>query len=182
MTNYNHSNQRPFARLLADYRARVYETCFSPRNPTEALVKKPASEPKTTLVVIEDNADQWLLTKWALHQRFPQADLIWLSDAEKVLPYLDAFQRNRKDLPLLILVDLYLPTAQQGLQVITLLKSHPLYKPIPTITLSWSSYREDIDQAFAHSADGYLVKPSSYSDWQGALSILDTYWNRQALI
>jgi CheY-like chemotaxis protein len=80
----------------------------------------------------------------------------------------------------MILVDLYLPTAQQGLPVLDHLKAHPRYQSIPTTMLSWSDRPEDILSAFGYSADGYLVKSSRYPDWQPALQLLDTYWHRRS--
>ncbi|WP_461151834.1 response regulator [Spirosoma pulveris] len=145
--------------------------------PDKDLVRPPS----TTLLVVEDNADQWLMTQLALQRRYGKANLVWLADGQAVLPYLDRCQSRHSQLPCMILVDLYLPTAPQGLQVLHHLKTHPLYRLIPTIMLSWSDQQEDILSAFEHSADGYLVKPSRYPDWQPALQVLDPYWHRRSL-
>ena len=135
------------------------------------------STPAPTILVIEDNVDQWFLTRWALLQRYAKTQVHWLSAADEVIPYLDACRQKEIDLPQLILVDLYLPSVQQGLTVLRLLKSHPLYQSIPAITLSWSNEMEDITQVLTHSANGYLVKPTCYQDWLAGLGILDNYLN-----
>ncbi len=83
------------------------------------------------------------------------------------------------DLPKMILVDLYLPSAEQGLGVLHAIKSHPHYKPVTTLILSWSNRFEDITQVFNYSADGYLVKPTNYQDWIAELSLLDNYYQRE---
>jgi CheY-like chemotaxis protein len=187
MTSTNPSLQRDqrskqtFTRLLAHYRARVYETYFSagdtPTDPMNRFVPTPGGESIPTILVVEDNPDQWFLTRWALQQRFQKAHLHWLTESGAVLPYLDACHQTEMDLPRIVLVDLYLPSAQQGLRVLEAIKSHPVYKPLPTFTLSWSNKVEDITKVFTHSADGYLVKPTNYSDWSAELSVLDTYFS-----
>lgn len=173
---------KPFLRLLAEYRARVYETHFLAQKPQSnlmhALANDPTPAPTPTILVIEDNVDQWFLTRWALLQRYAKAQTHWLSSANEVIPYLDTCRQTERDLPQMILVDLYLPSVQQGLAVLQSLKAHPLYQSIPAITLSWSNGADDITQAFTHSADGYLVKPTGYQDWLVSLSLLDRYLNR----
>lgn len=170
---------KPFLRVLAEYRARVYETHFLASKTRSNFMHSPASTSTLapTILVIEDNADQWFLTRWALLQRYKKTQIHWLSAANEVIPYLDACRQKEMDLPQVILVDLYLPSVQQGLAVLQLLKSHPLYQPIPAIILSRSNEMEDITQVFDHSANGYLVKPTGYQDWLSGLGILDRYLN-----
>lgn len=181
--HFNQTNQESIKlvdRLLAQYRARVYETYVLARgNPMalEALsTPVPESECTPSILVIEDNTDQWFLTRWALLQRFAKAKIQWLTKADEVVPYLDSCRQKQMDLPRIILVDLYLPSAQQGLNVFRTLKSHPIYKPVPTLALSSSINSEDITQVFNHSADGYLVKPTDRQGWLAGLSVLDQYW------
>lgn len=179
------TKQSHFDRLMADYRARVYETFLNTNQPamdlsqlpTEALTQDPAS----TLLVVEDNADQWLMTQLALQQQYGKAKLVWVTDGEAAAGYLQACQSSPNQLPYMILIDLYLPTSQQGLHLLRRLKSHPLYRAIPTIMLSWSNHPADIQAALDGSADGYLVKPSRYLEWPQALRMLDSFWRRRTL-
>ncbi len=170
---YNRTSTGSFTRLLADYRARVYETYSLAISSPAAFFKKSANP---LILVIEDNTDQWFLTRLALSQRFPKAQIQWLTDGKEVIPYLDACRQREDDLPQMILVDLYLPSAQQGLYVLKAIKSHPLYKSLPTFTLSQSNHVEDITQAFDNLADGYLVKQTGYNDWLEELRLLDRFW------
>ncbi|GAB2555275.1 response regulator [Spirosoma aerophilum] len=185
MSQSPHAKQNHFDQLMADYQARVYETFLPNNQPAMDLLQVPnkdfARPSSPTILVVEDNADQWLMTQWALQQRYEKAKLVWLADGQALLPYLDSCQSRQIQLPCVILVDLYLPTAPQGLQVLHHLKAHPLYQLIPTIMLSWSDQPADILSAFEHSADGYLVKPSRYPDWQPALRLLDPYWTHRSL-
>ncbi|GAB4032844.1 response regulator [Spirosoma gilvum] len=180
MTNSTPSKLDPFARLLADYRARIYESyfSFSQKDDSRCLSTTEGlnNERSSTLLVVEDNADQWLMTQLALQQHFPSAQLKWVSEPEAVMAHLEA---SPTELPCMILVDLYLPTLEQGLQVLRTLKAHPRYQSLPTIMLSWSNQRGDILAAYAYSADGFLVKPTRYADWPQALRLLDPFWNRR---
>lgn len=169
-----------FARYLAQYRARVYETyCmeennrFGQRKPYAQL-----SENKPIILVIEDNEDQLFLTRWALLQRFSDVEIVWLSEDIRVMPYLESCLQREQDLPRVILLDLYLPSARQGLAVLQQVKSHPIFQHITAVMLSWSGEAEDIANAFTHSADAYLVKPGNYRDWLSELTLLDGYIKR----
>ncbi|GAB3792490.1 hypothetical protein GCM10028819_02790 [Spirosoma humi] len=175
-----------FARCLAQYRARVYEACKIEENnrfgKMKSYVDGQLSENKPIILVIEDNEDQLFLTRWALLQRFSNAEIVWLSEATRVMPYLESCLQQEQELPQLILVDLYLPDAREGLNVLQRVKSHPVCCRVPAVMLSWSSDAEDIANAFNCSADAYLVKPGNYRDWLSELSLLDVYLNRSRLV
>lgn len=179
-----HSDQplQTFTRCLAQYRARVYETYTMEENNRFGKMKPHAygqvAESKPTILVIEDNVDQWFLIRWALLQRFSDAEIVWLSEANRVMPYLESCLQREQDLPRVMLVDLYLPKAEEGVNVLQRVKAHPICQRIPAVMLSWSNDAEDIANAFNHSADAYLVKPGNYRDWLSNLSSLDVYWNR----
>ena len=136
----------------------------------------PRRKPNPNILVIDDNTDQWFLTRWALLQRFPKAQIHWLKEDHEVIPYLDTCRQREEELPQMILVDLYLPSARQGLHVLQTLKSHSVYKLLPAVTVSWSNHVEDIAQSFDYLADGYLVKPARYQDWLDGIGLLDRYW------
>ncbi|MFD2937796.1 response regulator [Spirosoma flavum] len=180
LNQYTNENTQQFGRLIAEYKARVYETYFLATGhiaePTHRSVTNANSDYRTTILVIEDDTDHWFLTRGALLQHFTTSRIDWLTQAYEVIPYLDVCQQQERDLPRIILVDLYLPDRQRGLSILQQLKFHPLYKSVPTIVLSSSSAIEDIDQVFEHSADGYLIKPANGENWQNELKMLESYW------
>lgn len=172
-----------FERLLAMYKARILEkyslsTEQSKQTLVETLIKAEASNPG--ILVIEDKADEWFLTRWVLLKQFSNVELIWFPKATQVVPYLNACLIHEYDLPRLILIDLYLPDIQIGLSLLHTIKSHPIFQQIPAITLSRSDNPEDILQAFNNASDGYVVKPDNYQQWGDALAILQTYWSQPA--
>ncbi|MVM35525.1 response regulator [Spirosoma sp. HMF4905] len=168
-------NLLAFEYLLAQYRRRVYEQYFLQQNDRETELLPQSGARKLTILSIEDKADEWFITRWALLQQFPGAELVWLADPAQVIPHLEACRQREEDLPSLILLDLYLPTSTVGLTVLQGLKSHPLFHRIPTIVLSRSNHYEDIADVYSHFANSYIVKPTDYHEWVKGLSRLHRY-------
>jgi len=134
---------------------------------------------RPTVLVVEDDADEWFLIRWAFCQHLPKTQVIWLANADDVIPYLEDRSRHEEELPKLITLDLYLPssrqyipTAQAGIRLIQTLKSHYLYRQIPLVTLSRSEHTDDIAEALKYSTNSYLVKPNDYSRWADVLAEL----------
>ncbi len=131
---------------------------------------------KPTILVVEDNADQWFLIRWTLLQQFPELEAVWIDEESRVMPYLNASVVNRNELPVLILLDLYLPSAAMGYSVLKAIKNHPVYQHLPTIVLSQSADPDDINESFNCATNSYIVKPIRYQDWLEAFSLLRMYW------
>lgn len=159
-----------FINQLGLYRSKVYELYAHKLKPDQLSDEKPV------ILVIEDNSDEWFLIRWALLQRFPNTEFAWLSTEDQVIPYLDTRTRQEQGLPKLILLDLYLPSKWDGLQVLHSLKGHHLYQQIPTITISRSSNQQDIVEVLYLSCKSYIVKPDDYNDWKETFKELYTYW------
>ncbi|MCX6218581.1 response regulator [Spirosoma sp.] len=179
-TDEDQTTLQNFESWLALYRSRVYETYLS-RAPTVSQPEDPQANrqvksPKPTILVIEDNADEWFLIRWALLQHFPITQVIWISDSTRVMPYLNKCVQREIDLPRLILVDLYLPSAQSGLSILQKIKQHPVYGAIPTVIISRSNNPDDIESALTHSSNSYIIKPFTYDEWRERFSMLRTYW------
>jgi len=57
-----------------------------------------------------------------------------------------------------ILTDINMPDIN-GLELVSFLKNHPIYKTIPIMVISTESTAEDRKRAAAHGAEEYLAKP-----------------------
>ena len=75
-------------------------------------------------------------------------------EALKILP------RDNFDL---IITDINMPDIN-GLELVSFLKNHPVYKSIPIMVISTESTDEDRRRAAALGAEEYLVKPFETSD------------------
>lgn len=131
---------------------------------------------KLSILLVEDNADQWFITQSVLSREFPQLQPVWLDKAASTISYLETACQKLYDLPDLILLDLYLPDAQTGFSLLHILKTHHLYRKIPTIVLSQSKEIDDIARSYQFGSNGYVVKPATYEGWVEMFLGLSRYW------
>lgn len=130
------------------------------------------------LLVEDDDAHAALVTR-NLNKHLVNAKIHRASNGEEALNYL--FQRdiNQVDLycqPTLILLDLRLPRIG-GLEVLKEIKSHPRLKKIPTVILTSSEAKPDVDEAYEYNANSYIVKPLDFSRFSELLKDLSIYWS-----
>ncbi len=131
---------------------------------------------KATILVVEDNTDQWFLIRWALEQRFPEVEAIWMTEATQVVSYLEACSQHARELPKLILLDLYLPHRQHGWNLLQIVKTHHIYREIPVVVLSQSNDAEDISESYALRSNSYIIKPTGYDKWLECIASFHHYW------
>jgi two-component system chemotaxis response regulator CheY len=67
-----------------------------------------------------------------------------------------------------ILTDINMPDIN-GLELVSFLKNHPIYKTVPIMVISTESTPADRERAEALGAEEYLVKPFEASDLIGKL-------------
>jgi two-component system chemotaxis response regulator CheY len=63
----------------------------------------------------------------------------------------------------IILTDINMPDIN-GLELITFLRQHPLYKEVPILIISTEAGEEDRKRGLSIGADGYLTKPFTDGD------------------
>lgn len=132
---------------------------------------------KPTILVVEDNVDQWFIIRWALLERFSEVEPIWLADPTQAILYLESCLDDARELPRLTLLDLYLPTAQTGLNTLQLLKKpEKLYSEIPVVILSQFNDKESVRAAYERGANSYMAKPLSYANWLDCFAQFRQYW------
>jgi CheY-like chemotaxis protein len=78
---------------------------------------------------------------------------------------------------LLILLDLNLPR-MNGLELLHELRSDPLLRRIPVVVLTTSNDERDKVQAFEMNVAGYLLKPTTFTDFVELMGALNGYWAR----
>jgi len=116
----------------------------------------------TSLLVIEDDADHWQLMQIALKQSMPKAQAVRMKDSESTLHFFETEWHLMEQHPQLILLDLYLPTRQQGLDLlekIRLFLAEKKLSTLPIIIFSNSDHQEDIKACYQRQANAYMVKP-----------------------
>lgn len=131
---------------------------------------------RVPVLIIEDNADQWLIIRAALAQCFPEIEPIWANNTPQALRHLEGCAAGKTKLPRLILLDLYIPTRETAWAFLDALKAHSLYRQVPVVVLSHSQQDQDIATSYAHSVASYIVKPVTYHQWLTCFYTFRRYW------
>lgn len=120
------------------------------------------------VLYVEDNPDDVELTKVAFNESGFPYKIVVVTDGAKAVDFLFAsgeFQnRDRRDTPALVLLDLNLPKVH-GLEVLSRLKADPLFKNVLVVILTSSNEEKDREQAAQLGTDLYIQKPVNFDDF-----------------
>ncbi|GAB3928457.1 response regulator [Larkinella terrae] len=129
------------------------------------------------LLVIEDNEDQWRLIEKALRECHIQLETIWVPTGQQALAYLEDCLLVGLGLPLLILLDLYLPERADGWAVLEKIRSQKTpIDCLPVVVLSASGHPEDVASSYDRGITSYVVKPTDFRDWITTFQAMKEYW------
>ena len=132
-----------------------------------------------TILLVEDNPDDVELTKRAFRKNNIANNLVVADDGIKALDYLfcrGAYaDRNIKDTPRLILLDLKLPK-MDGLQVLEHMRANECTKLIPVVILTSSKEEQDLISGYKSGANSYVRKPVDFIEFVAAVRHIGLYW------
>jgi CheY-like chemotaxis protein len=134
---------------------------------------------KTVLLMADDDEDDCLLMREAVHEVFRSDDFHCVRDGQALMDYL--FRRGiytdpeTFPLPDLILLDLNMP-GKNGLQTLEEIKQHRLFKTIPVLIFSTSKEQDEIDLCYKLGANSYITKPVSFDQLIKVVRCLSDYW------
>jgi two-component system chemotaxis response regulator CheY len=106
---------------------------------------------KFRCLIVEDSPTMRQLIVFAL-KRIPELDIVEASDGVDALKKLPGQKTD------LVLTDINMPI-MDGLKLVSLMKSNPLYKEIPVVIITTEGAAEDRDKGFALGARAYIPKP-----------------------
>ena len=106
---------------------------------------------KHTCLLVEDSPTMRQLIIFAL-KRIPDLEVVEASDG------VDALKKLPEGTFDLILTDINMPI-MDGLKLISLMKSNPLYKDIPVVVITTEGAKEDREKGMALGARAYITKP-----------------------
>ncbi|OPX59757.1 MAG: response regulator PleD [Methanobacterium sp. PtaB.Bin024] len=131
------------------------------------------------ILLVEDNPTDAELTMRALKRNNLANKLVWVKDGEEALDFIHAkgqfAERNPKELPRLILLDLRMPKVD-GFEVLKNIKSNENTCRIPVVVLTSSKEDQDVVESYKLGVNSYVGKPVEFDNFIDAVSTLGLYW------
>jgi two-component system response regulator len=132
-----------------------------------------------TILLVEDNPDDVELTLRAFRKNNIANKVMVARDGVEALDYLFCLgayaERDIKDTPRLILLDLKLPRLD-GLQVLGRLRADERTKLIPVVILTSSKEEQDLISGYKTGANSYVRKPVDFNQFVDAVRQIGLYW------
>jgi two-component system response regulator len=131
------------------------------------------------ILLIEDNADDELLTRRAFKKNNILNDVVVARDGAEALDYLFGTGahagRNVNDLPQLVLLDLNLPRIS-GPDVLRRIRGDERTKLLNVVVLTSSKEDEDVLRSYSLGANSFVRKPVEFQAFNEAVRTLGLYW------
>lgn len=141
-------------------------------------------KPEITLVVAEDNDDDWHLLTRAFEAAGLREGLVRARDGMELLELLEKFRaEDGKGLPraYLILLDINMPR-MDGKMALMKLRSDPHMAVIPTLMLTTSDFREEIMDCYRMGANAVFMKPLGFDDFVELVRLIKACWLDRTVI
>jgi two-component system response regulator len=134
---------------------------------------------KETILLVEDDADDELLTRRTLRKNNIRNDVVVARDGAEALDYLFATGRHEgrdpDSMPHLILLDLGLPKLD-GLDVLRRIRADERTRLLPTVVFTSSEEQADLIDGYGLGANSYIRKPVDVGEFRAAVGQLGMYW------
>jgi CheY-like chemotaxis protein len=123
------------------------------------------------LIIADDDEDDQMLLKEAIHEYSDAIDLTVISDGKQLMNFL-----NKGNSPDLILLDLNMPY-KNGTECLMEIRANESLRHIPVVILSTSRNVRDIELCFNFGANLFFTKPCSFLSLKILIrSILSIDW------
>lgn len=126
------------------------------------------------ILLVEDNPVDVDLTLRAFARRKLANPVQVARDGQEALDWIPRWEAG-ETMPLVILLDLKLPRVN-GLEVLRRLREHPVSRSLPVVMLTSSSEDRDVQMAYQHHANSYIVKPVSFDNLMDVAAQIELYW------
>jgi two-component system response regulator len=132
-----------------------------------------------TILLVEDNPDDAMLTMRELNRHGGVNQIIVARDGAEALEYLFGMGRytgrDARDCPTVVLLDLKLPKVD-GLEVLHRLRADTRTSDTPVVVLTSSDDQRDIVESYRLGVNSYVCKPVDFGQFQEAVRQLHLYW------
>jgi CheY-like chemotaxis protein len=131
------------------------------------------------ILLVEDNADDELLTLRALRKSHFHNPVVVVRDGAEALDYLFIQGRHADrdpDIqPQVVLLDLHLPRLD-GLEVLRRLRAHERTRALPVVILTSSKEERDLVESYQLGVNSFVHKPVDVVAFFEAVRQLGMYW------
>jgi two-component system response regulator len=127
------------------------------------------------ILLVEDNADDVLLTRRAFAKNDITNSIVVARDGEEALAYLIPAGGAAPLKPAIVLLDVKLPKLD-GLEVLRRIRAHGGCRSLPVIMLTTSNEQRDVIESYRLGANSFVRKPVAFSDFVETARILGIYW------
>ena len=131
------------------------------------------------ILLVEDNADDVLLTKRALERAHVANGLEVANDGIEALEYLRGEGKHKgrdtDDMPVVVLLDLKMPR-MGGLEFLRIVREDKRLKLLPIVVLTSSKEEQDVIESYSLGANSYIQKPVDFDQFVKAIQTLGLYW------
>jgi CheY-like chemotaxis protein len=132
-----------------------------------------------SILLVEDNEDDILLTKRSFNKNKIANQLIVVRNGEEAFDYLNrkGKYKNKKanELPILILLDIEMPK-MNGIKFLKELQNKEKLKHIPVVILTASDEEKDIISSYKYNVNSYIIKPVDFDQFTRIIKQLGMYW------
>lgn len=176
---------KPVSIIEYELMAQAVNVCFLNNYPELESVSGSGSFSNRSILVVEDNDDHWHLMDFLLTSNMPDLEAHRTNDKQTTLDFFTNKYDSLKHKPDLIVMDLYLPTRQEGLSLLDSIRAFYQSKRltiIPIIVLSASDHKDDIKASYRHKANAYMVKSQDLnSSFAYFRDLCHFWWNTISL-
>ncbi|MEO6326173.1 MAG: response regulator [Thermoanaerobaculia bacterium] len=131
------------------------------------------------ILLVEDNADDEVLTLRALQKNKIANEIVVVRDGLEAIDYLFGTGahagRDPREAPALVLLDLKIPKID-GLEVLKRMRGDDRTRLTPVVVLTSSREESDLLRAYDIGANSYIVKPVDFNQFTEAVGHLGLYW------
>ena len=133
------------------------------------------------ILIAEDDEDDVTLLHAAIRRAGMNNPIRFVPNGYEAVEYLmghgDYADRRKYPFPRIIITDLKMPRLT-GLELLDWLHRHPKCAVIPTVLLSGSAVRDDIENAFHLGVNSYFQKPTTLDELTALMHLLHEYWSK----
>ncbi len=128
------------------------------------------------ILLVEDDPDDAELTLRALAKSGLAGKVIHVEDGAAAIEFIcGRGGRERASLPCMVLLDLKLPKLN-GFDVLERIRANQASSRLPVVILTSSNEERDKTLGYQLGANGYVVKPLDFDEYNSALAAISHFW------